>query len=149
MHRQIHPSLFLCDPNLWIDMKGYYASTRPDSCLIRKAIGSGSGHSGWKWLPFTMSPSTSGTWKWGNKCTYLQGHRQSPWQIHTKRGWWYGSNSRMPPCRRKVLSSSPSTAKGKRKKIFGDKDIAQWESVCPACAKPWVQFPSIAKSKKW
>jgi hypothetical protein len=32
--------------------------------------------------------------------------------------------------------------------MFGDKDIAQWDSVCPACARPWVQFLSIAKSKK-
>jgi hypothetical protein len=51
-------------------------------------------------------------------------------------------------CRHKVLGSSPSTAKEKREKIFGDEDIAQWESVCPACARPWVQFPTIAKSKK-
>jgi hypothetical protein len=51
-------------------------------------------------------------------------------------------------CRHKVLSSSPSTAKRKRKKIFGDKDVGQWENVCPACARTWVQFPSIAKSKK-
>jgi hypothetical protein len=29
--------------------------------------------------------------------------------------------------------------------IFGAKEVAQWESVCPACARPWVQFPSIAK----
>jgi hypothetical protein len=29
-----------------------------------------------------------------------------------------------------------------------DKDIAQWENVCPACARPWVQFPSVAKLKK-
>jgi hypothetical protein len=32
--------------------------------------------------------------------------------------------------------------------IFGSKDITQWENVCPACAKSWVQFPNIAKSKK-
>jgi hypothetical protein len=31
---------------------------------------------------------------------------------------------------------------------LGDEDVAQGESVCPACARPWVQFPSIAKSKK-
>jgi hypothetical protein len=36
----------------------------------------------------------------------------------------------------------------KTKKIFGAEDIAQWENVSPACAKSWVQFPSIAKSKK-
>jgi hypothetical protein len=35
-----------------------------------------------------------------------------------------------------------------KKKIFGAKDITQWESVCPACTRPWIQFPSIAKSKK-
>jgi hypothetical protein len=52
-------------------------------------------------------------------------------------------------CRHKVLSSSPNTAKEKRKKyIFEDKGIAQWESICPAYARAWVQFPSIAKSKK-
>jgi hypothetical protein len=45
---QIHSSLFLCDPNLSTDIKGYHASTRPDSFLIRKAMGSGPGHSGWK-----------------------------------------------------------------------------------------------------
>jgi hypothetical protein len=50
--------------------------------------------------------------------------------------------------RHKVLGSSPSTAKEKRKKIFGTKDITQWESVCPVCARPWVQFSTIAKSKK-
>jgi hypothetical protein len=54
----------------------------------------------------------------------------------------------VPLCRHKVLSSSPSIAKGKRKKIIGDKDVAQWESVCLACARPWVQFSKIAKSKK-
>jgi hypothetical protein len=54
MPRQIHPSLYLCDTNLSIDMKGYYASTRSDSCLTRRAMGSD---------PFTMSPNTSGTWK--------------------------------------------------------------------------------------
>jgi hypothetical protein len=32
--------------------------------------------------------------------------------------------------------------------IFGAEDVAQWETVCPACARPWVQFPRIAKSKK-
>jgi hypothetical protein len=30
MPRQIHSSLYLCDPNLSNDMKGYYASTRPE-----------------------------------------------------------------------------------------------------------------------
>jgi hypothetical protein len=34
------------DPNLSIDMKRYYASTRTDSFLIRKTMGSGPGHSG-------------------------------------------------------------------------------------------------------
>jgi hypothetical protein len=43
---QIHSSLYLCDPNLSINIKGYYASTRPDSFLIRKARGSGPGCSG-------------------------------------------------------------------------------------------------------
>jgi hypothetical protein len=32
--------------------------------------------------------------------------------------------------------------------IFGAVEVAQWKNVCPACAKPWVQFPSITKSKK-
>jgi hypothetical protein len=27
-------------------------------------------------------------------------------------------------------------------------DIAEWASTSPACARPWVQFPSIAKKKK-
>jgi hypothetical protein len=35
--RPIHPSLYLCGPNLWIGMEGHYASNRPDSFLIRKA----------------------------------------------------------------------------------------------------------------
>jgi hypothetical protein len=35
-----------------------------------------------------------------------------------------------------------------KEKIFGAKDIAQWESVCPAYVRPWVQFPNIAQSKK-
>jgi hypothetical protein len=34
--------------------------------------------------------------------------------------------------------------------IFGAEEVAQWENVCPACAKAWVQFPSITKKiKKW
>jgi hypothetical protein len=48
--------------------------------------------------------------------------------------------------RHKVLNSNSSTTKGK-KKIFGAEDVAEWESVCPACALPWVQFPNIAKNK--
>jgi hypothetical protein len=40
------------------------------------------------------------------------------------------------------------TAKEKEKKIFGDEDNAQWERVCPVCARHWAQFPSINKSKK-
>jgi hypothetical protein len=36
MPRQIHSNLYLCDPNLSTDMKGYYASTRAESYLIRK-----------------------------------------------------------------------------------------------------------------
>jgi hypothetical protein len=52
-------------------------------------------------------------------------------------------------CRHKVLGSSPSTAKGKRKKYLEIRTLhSQWESVCPACARSWVQFPSIAKLKK-
>jgi hypothetical protein len=31
---------------------------------------------------------------------------------------------------------------------LGAEEVAQWENVCPAGAKPWVQFTSIAKSKK-
>jgi hypothetical protein len=46
MPRQIYSSLYLCNPNLSVDMKGYYASTRPDSYLIKNAMGSGPGHSG-------------------------------------------------------------------------------------------------------
>jgi hypothetical protein len=30
------------------------------------------------------------------------------------------------------------------KKKLEAKDIVQWKSVCPACARPWVQFPNIA-----
>jgi hypothetical protein len=52
----------------------------------------------------------------------------------------------VPLYRHKVLSSSP--VQPKEKKIFGDKEVAQWENVFPACAKPWVQFLSIAKLKK-
>jgi hypothetical protein len=26
-------------------------------------------------------------------------------------------------------------------------EVAQWENVCPICAKPWVQFPNITKKK--
>jgi hypothetical protein len=35
--------------------------------------------------------------------------------------------------------------------IFGAEEVAPWENVYPACAKPWVQFPSITKNKnkKW
>jgi hypothetical protein len=51
-------------------------------------------------------------------------------------------------CRHKVLSSSPVQPKKREKKIFGAEEVGQWENVCPACAKPWVQFPSIAKLKK-
>jgi hypothetical protein len=40
-----------------------------------------------------------------------------------------------------------STVKDKKKKL-GTEEVAQWENVCPAFAKPWVQFPNIAKSKK-
>jgi hypothetical protein len=32
-------------------MEGYYASTRPDSFLIRKAVVPGPGHSGWPMAP--------------------------------------------------------------------------------------------------
>jgi hypothetical protein len=32
--------------------------------------------------------------------------------------------------------------------IFGAEEVAQWENVCLACAKPWVQFPSITKKNK-
>jgi hypothetical protein len=49
--------------------------------------------------------------------------------------------------RHKVLSSSPVQPK-ERKKILGAEEVAQWENVCPTCAKPWVPFPSIAKSKR-
>jgi hypothetical protein len=151
MSRQIQ-SLYLCDPNLSIGMKGYYASTRPDSFLIRNSMGSGPGHSGWKWLPFKMRPSTSGTWKWGNKCAYLHRHRQSPWQIHTKRA---DDVDQTVEYHLQVKSPEfkPQYNQSKEKKKLGDKDIAQREWVCgivvyPACARPWVQFPSIAKSKK-
>jgi hypothetical protein len=36
MPRQIYSSLYLCDPNLSIDIKRYYASTRPDSFSLEK-----------------------------------------------------------------------------------------------------------------
>jgi hypothetical protein len=52
----------------------------------------------------------------------------------------------VPLCRHKALSSNP--VQPKTKEIFGAEKVAQWENVCPACAKLWVQFPSIAKSKK-
>jgi hypothetical protein len=48
MPRQIYSSFYLCDPNLSIDMKGYYAFPTPDSFLIRKAVSSGPGFSDWK-----------------------------------------------------------------------------------------------------
>jgi hypothetical protein len=32
--------------------------------------------------------------------------------------------------------------------VFGAVEVAQWENVCPACAKLWVQFSSITKKKK-
>jgi hypothetical protein len=32
--------------------------------------------------------------------------------------------------------------------IFGAEKVAQWENVCPACAKPWAQCPSITKKIK-
>jgi hypothetical protein len=38
----------------------------------------------------------------------------------------------------------PSTAKVKIIIIlFGAEEVAQWENVCPAFAKPCIQFPSI------
>jgi hypothetical protein len=40
-----------------------------------------------------------------------------------------------------------SQSKVKKKKI-GVEEVAQWENVCPACAKPWVQYPSFIKLKK-
>jgi hypothetical protein len=146
MPRQIHSSLHLYDPNLSIDMKGYYASTRPDSCLLEKQ---------WvlaqatqfkndyhlQWAPILVAPGNEEI----NVPTYL-GHRQSPWQIHTKRNWWYGSSSRVPLYRHKALSLNP--VQPKTKKIFGAEKVAHWKNVCPACAKFWVQFPNIAKSKK-
>jgi hypothetical protein len=46
MPRQIHSSFYLWDPNLSTDMKGYYTSTKPDSFVIRKAMGSSPNHSG-------------------------------------------------------------------------------------------------------
>jgi hypothetical protein len=52
----------------------------------------------------------------------------------------------VPLCRHKAPSSNP--VQPKTKKIFGAEEVAQWENVCPACAKPWVQFPSIVKSKQ-
>jgi hypothetical protein len=36
----------------------------------------------------------------------------------------------------------------RKEKKLGAEEVAQWENVCTACAKPWVQFLSIAKSKK-
>jgi hypothetical protein len=40
MPRLIHSSLYLCDPNLSIDIKGYHTSIIQSSFLIRKAMGS-------------------------------------------------------------------------------------------------------------
>jgi hypothetical protein len=51
----------------------------------------------------------------------------------------------VPLCRHKALSSNPAQPKTKKK--FGAKEVAQWKNVCPVCAKPWVQFPNITKSK--
>jgi hypothetical protein len=36
MHKQMYSSLHLCNPNLSIDMKGFYASTRPDSSSLER-----------------------------------------------------------------------------------------------------------------
>jgi hypothetical protein len=65
-------------------MEGYYASIRPDSFLIRKTIGSGPGHSGWKWLPFTMSSNNCGTH--GNECPYTYRGTGSPLNRSTLKG---------------------------------------------------------------
>jgi hypothetical protein len=51
----------------------------------------------------------------------------------------------------KVLSSSPVQPKSKIIIviiIFGAEEVAQWENVCPACTKPWIQFLSITKKMK-
>jgi hypothetical protein len=52
----------------------------------------------------------------------------------------------VPLCRHKALSSNP--VQPKPKKIFGAEEVAQWENVCPACAKPWIQFPNMLNKKK-
>jgi hypothetical protein len=54
------------------------------------------------------------------------------------------SSSRVPLYKQKVLNSRPVQPMEK-KIIFGAEEVAQWEDVCLACAKPWVQFSSITK----
>jgi hypothetical protein len=148
MPRQMHSSLYLCDPNLWTGMKGCYVSTRPDSCLIRNAMGSGPGHSGWKWLPFTMNPNTSGTQKWGNKCAYTYRDTGSPLDRSTPKG--VGDMAQAVECHfagTKSWVQAPVQPKEKEKNIWGWGHSSVGECL-PACARPWVQFPCIAKSKK-
>jgi hypothetical protein len=143
MPRQIHPSLYLCDPNLSIDIKGYYTSTRPDSYLTRKAMGSGPGHSGWKWLPFTMSLNTHGTWKCGDKCIYTYRGTGSPLDRSTLKG----ATAQAVECHFSGIKPWVQIQYSQKKK-FGAEKAAQWKNICPACTKPWVQFPNITKSKK-
>jgi hypothetical protein len=70
-------------------MERYYASTS-DSFLIRKEMGPGSGHSGWKRFPFTMIPNTRGTWKWENKHAHAHSDTGSPLGRSTLGSIWWG-----------------------------------------------------------
>jgi hypothetical protein len=45
-----------------------------------------------------------------------------------------------------ALSSNPSTAKKKKKKKMGA--CVKWYSICPACARPWVQSLAPEEEKK-
>jgi hypothetical protein len=94
-----------------------------------------------QWAPILVAPKNEGI-NVPIHIYYIQEHRQSPWQIHTKGA---------VECRFADIKSwvQVLVQPKEKEKIFGDEDIAQWESVCPACESPWVQFPSIAKSKKW
>jgi hypothetical protein len=114
--------------------------------LIRKAVGSGPWHSSWKWLPFTMSFNTHGTWKCENEYAYTYRGTGSPLNRSTLKGADDMAQA-VKCCLAGTKSWVQISMQPKTKKIFGAEDITQWESVCPACARPWVQFPSIANQK--
>jgi hypothetical protein len=84
-------------------------------------------------------------------CLNLQGHGQSPWQIHTENqnGKGAGDMAQAVECHFAGIKSWVQIpVQPKTKKIFGAEEVAQWESVCPACVRFWIQFPNIAKKKK-